>query len=107
VEKKEDDYFERKFTPSAKKYGYNILDRNEVLKPIDGKGKPEQALFETEELALIHKKGFRIKQDYDQLDKTGELDHHALKLQEEIKKKQSDFIRIKASFIKEPFFSIS
>lgn len=100
---KDKTFLEHKLTPDNATYGYKF--RNEADKKAATEDTPGHVFFETEEQLLMHENGIvTLNRNYEDLEKTkGALESEAQVLQEDIKKKQAEFVEIKGSFLKDPF----
>lgn len=91
---------------SQTKYTYDFKTReyNPIINDTDIK--PGQQVFATEAHRMLHERRVSVKNDkfYDELEKNGMLLQHTRELQEEIKKMQEEFTRIKNNFIQDPSF---
>lgn len=88
--------------PKNTSYGYNFQTKKEIA---GSEGSPGDVFFETEEQRSIYQNGvITLNRNYEDLEKDeGALEKEAQLLQDEIKKKQTQFEEIKTTFLKDPF----
>jgi hypothetical protein len=94
---------------SQSKFIYNFKDQNPPIKVEDERTDrdllPGQMLFNTEEEAWLQRNGYTIKQSdnlYEELSAKKSLAEHYQTILDEIKKKEEEFAKVKATFIQEP-----
>lgn len=86
------------------KYGYHFKSPSQTMEGVkasDG----GVAIFESEEQLILHRKGVSIKLDLSS-SSLEETTAYAKQLKEEITKKQEEFEKVKANFVRNPLFSI-